>query len=138
MRILINDHAGHPFQVQLSRSLARRGHIVLHTYCASLQTPRGVLEIQDKDPDMFDIKGIRLGKEFSRYSLFTRFRQERELGQRLAEQIERFSPDVVISSNAPLGAQAAIQRKCRAKKIKFVFWVQDLLGVGIYKHIKKN
>jgi len=31
MRILINDHAGHPFQVQLSRSLAAREHRVLHT-----------------------------------------------------------------------------------------------------------
>lgn len=138
MRIMINDHAGHPFQAQLSRSLARRGHTVLHTYCASLQTPRGVLEIQDTDPDMLDIKGIRLGKEFSRYSLFTRFRQERELGRRLVEQIERFSPDVVISANTPLGAQAAIQRKCRPKKIKFIFWVQDLLGVGINKNLKKK
>src|SRR5690606_16872473 len=26
MRILVHDFAGHPFQVQLSRSLARRGH----------------------------------------------------------------------------------------------------------------
>jgi glycosyltransferase involved in cell wall biosynthesis len=138
MRILINDHAGHPFQVQLSRSLARRGHTVLHTYCASLQTPRGVLEVQDADPDMLDIIGIRLDKEFARYSLFTRFRQERELGQRLVEQIERFNPDVIISANTPLGAQAGILRKCRAKKIKFVFWVQDLLGVGISKNLKKK
>ncbi len=138
MRILLNDHAGHPFQVQLSRSLARRGHTVLHTYCASVQTPRGMLEVQDADPDMLDIIGIRLDKEFSRYSLSTRFRQERELGRRLVEQIERFSPDVVISANTPLGAQAAILRKCRAKKIKFVFWLQDLLGVGIYKNIKKK
>jgi glycosyltransferase involved in cell wall biosynthesis len=87
---------------------------------------------------MLDITGIRLDKEFSRYSLFTRFRQERELGRRLVEQIERFSPDVVISANTPLGAQAAILRKCRAKKIKFVFWVQDLLGVGISKTLKKK
>ena len=44
MRILINDHAGHPFQVQLSRKLAERGHKVLHTYCASVQQPRGALQ----------------------------------------------------------------------------------------------
>ena len=138
MRILLNDHAGHPFQVQLSRSLARRGHTMLHTYCASLQTPRGMLEVQDADPDMLDIIGIRLDKEFSRYSLFTRFRQERELGRRLVEQIERFSPDVVISANTPLGAQAGIVRNCRAKKIKFIVWVQDLLGVGISKNLKKK
>ena len=38
MRILVHDYAGHPFQVQLSRALAQRGHDVLHAYCASLQT----------------------------------------------------------------------------------------------------
>ena len=123
MRILLNDHAGHPFQVQLSRSLARRGHTVLHTYCASLQTPRGVLEVQDADPDMLDIIGIRLDEEFSRYSLFTRFRQERELGRRLAEQIDRFCPDVAISANTPLRAQASA-RMSQNKRIKFAFWVR--------------
>jgi len=30
MRLLIHDYAGHPFQVQLSRELARRGHSVTH------------------------------------------------------------------------------------------------------------
>jgi hypothetical protein len=32
MRILISDYSGHPFQVQLSRELARRGHGVTHSY----------------------------------------------------------------------------------------------------------
>ena len=43
MRILVHDYAGHPFQVQLSRELARRGHDVLHLYCSSTHTPRGDL-----------------------------------------------------------------------------------------------
>ena len=30
MRILIHDFAGHPFQMQLSRQLAARGHFVTH------------------------------------------------------------------------------------------------------------
>ncbi len=28
MKILVHDYAGHPFQVQLSRALAQRGHQV--------------------------------------------------------------------------------------------------------------
>jgi len=138
MRILINDHAGHPFQVQLSRSFAKRGHRVLHTYCALLKTPRGALTVQDTDPETFDVKGISIGKEFSRYSLFTRFLQEKELGRLLCKQIDQFLPDVVISANTPLGTLAAIIHRCRAKKIKFIFWVQDLLGVGIHKNVKKK
>ena len=43
MRILVHDYAGHPFQVQLSRELARRGHEVRHAYASALQTPRGEL-----------------------------------------------------------------------------------------------
>ena len=35
MKIIVHDYAGHPFQVQLSRRLASRGHEVLHLYCAS-------------------------------------------------------------------------------------------------------
>ena len=42
MRILINDHAGQPFQVELRRSLAARGHEVLRTFAAGLHTPRDI------------------------------------------------------------------------------------------------
>ena len=110
----------------------------MHTYCALLQTPRGSLNAQDYDPETLDVKGISIGKEFSRYSLLTRFLQEKELGTLLCKQIDEFRPDVVISANTPLGTQAAILRKCRAKRIKFIFWVQDLLGIGIHKNIKKK
>ena len=72
MRILINDHAGHPFQVQLSRALAQRGHDVLHTYCSSVQTPRGALSKKDNDSLAFNIEAISLSKPFNRYGLVTR------------------------------------------------------------------
>ena len=39
MRILVHDFSGHPFQMQLSRELARRGHDVLHVDCASYSRP---------------------------------------------------------------------------------------------------
>ncbi|RMF52223.1 MAG: glycosyltransferase WbuB, partial [Bacteroidetes bacterium] len=51
MRILVHDYAGHPFQVQLSRALARRGHDVLHAYCGSLpNTAHGIMHRLDEDP----------------------------------------------------------------------------------------
>jgi hypothetical protein len=46
MRLLIHDYAGHPFQVQLSRELARRGHSVIHAFAGGLLTPRGSLQKQ--------------------------------------------------------------------------------------------
>ena len=47
LRILVSDYSGHPFQVQLSRELARRGHEVIHSYSAGFQTPKGNLAIGD-------------------------------------------------------------------------------------------
>ena len=52
MKILINDHAGHPFQVELSHSLTSRSHSVLHNFTGDLQTPRGAVESQKQ------IKGL--------------------------------------------------------------------------------
>lgn len=138
MRILINDHAGHPFQVQLSRSLAFRGHHVLHTFTAGLQTPRGALQRREDDPETFDIAPIALSRPFNRYGLSQRFLQERELGRCLQGQVTAFKPNVVISANTPLGAQAILANACRESGARFIFWLQDLLGVGIRNNLNKK
>lgn len=138
MRILVNDHAGHPFPVQLGRSLASRSHQVLHTYTAGLQTPRGALQSQESDPATFTISPIALTKSFNRYGLVRRFMQERELGRILTARMNAFGPDVVISANMPLGAQAILVNDCRSNRTGFVFWLQDLLGVGIRNNLKKK
>lgn len=138
MKILVNDHAGHPFQVQLSRSLASRGHQVLHTYTGDLQTPRGAVQGNVKDPSTFTIAPLALSSPFSRYGLVQRFVQERELGRRLQAKVNEFKPNVVISANTPLGAQAMLVNGCRSNGADFVFWLQDLLGVGIRNNLNKK
>jgi colanic acid biosynthesis glycosyl transferase WcaI len=138
MKILVNDYCGHPFQVQLSRSLARRGYQVLHTYCSSVQTPHGTLTKQKNDPHSFDIQPIELSNEFNKYGLVSRWKQERELGQKMVDVALDFSPHIIISGNTPLGAQARLVKLSHTKKIKFIFWVQDILGVGITKALKKR
>ena len=66
MRIVVNDYSGHPFQIELSRELARRGHSVLHLYSADFQTPKGDLLRKPEDPDGFAIKGVTLGEPFQK------------------------------------------------------------------------
>lgn len=56
MKIIVSDYSGHPFQVQLSRELARRGHQVKHLHFAEFQTPKGNLQRQAADPATFDIE----------------------------------------------------------------------------------
>lgn len=138
MRILIHDYAGHPFQVQLSRELARRGHFVMHAWCARLQTPRGALAAKADDPDTLVLEGIDLGYEFSKYGLLSRWQQEGRYGKLLARRIEDFRPDVVLSGNTPLRAQAAAQRQAGRLGVGFVFWLQDVLGVGISHALRRR
>jgi colanic acid biosynthesis glycosyl transferase WcaI len=136
MRILVNDHAGHPLHVQLSRALARMGHEVLHTYTAELQAPRGALSQRDGDPPNLSICGIVLAKPFDRYGLAGRFAQERELGRALQIQIRKFRPDVVVSANTPLAAQALLLSAARQLGAGFLFWLQDFLGMAIKSSLK--
>ena len=76
-RILMNDHSGHPFTIQLSRELSSRGYEVLHTYSKSFQTPKGPLLKRENDPENFQIKGIELSEPFQKYSFIKRRSQER-------------------------------------------------------------
>jgi glycosyltransferase involved in cell wall biosynthesis len=138
MRLLVNDHAGHPFPMRLSRELARRGYTVRHTYCASVQQPRGDLRRCDTDPDSFSLRPLRLKKPFNRYGLVSRMAQEGELGRLLAGELERFAPDMVLSGNTPLGAQARLLSSARRQKAGFVFWLQDLLGQGIAQAVAEK
>jgi len=64
--LLIHDYAGHPFQVQLSRSLARRGHRVVHAYCGSTVTPRGTLAATAAEEGRLSIESLDLGEKIAK------------------------------------------------------------------------
>lgn len=131
MRILVHDFAGHPFQVQLSRALARRGHTVLHAYCASLNTtPQGALSPNPKDPLDLKIRGLALPEPIDKQAFVKRWQQERAYGKLVAEAARAFAPDVVLSANTPLDAQARLLRASHEVGARFVFWVQDLIGLA--------
>ena len=128
MRIVVHDYVGHPFQVELSRELARRGHHVLHIYCSSITTPRGALERRPSDSETLEIEAIALRAPIRRERLLTRHRLEGEHGSRVVDRVRGFAPDVVLSANAPLEAQKRIADYCAREHVRFVFWVQDLIG----------
>jgi glycosyltransferase involved in cell wall biosynthesis len=131
MRLAVHDYCGHPFQVQLSRELARRGHEVLHLYCDSVSAAHGALEVRPGDPPTFAVRAISLDRPFAKYSFARRLGQEREYGGHLAAALARFRPDAVLSGNTPLLAQRAVVDWSRRNRVRFVFWQQDALGVGI-------
>lgn len=131
MRFLISDYSGHPFQVQLSRELARRGHQVRHVHFAGFQTPKGNLSNQPDDPPGLEIVGVTINQPFAKASFVRRWRQENEVGRAIAAQISGFRPDVVFSSNAPLDAQRRILSATRTAGARFIFWLQDIYSEAI-------
>jgi colanic acid biosynthesis glycosyl transferase WcaI len=134
MRLLVHDYGGYSFSIQLSRELARRGHCVSHFYGDSTQAvKRGFLQAQPDDPPGFFSTGLTLSHPFCKYSLLKRRAQECEYGRKLARAIRRLQPQVVISANTPLDAQAAALRSSHQVRASFVFWLQDAVGLATFK-----
>ena len=130
MRVVVHDYVGHPFQAQLARALAARGHEVLHLHCSSFVTGKGRVELAPDDPPGLEFATVELGGEFAKYDVRRRLAQERTAGALLVAQLDRFRPDAVVSSNAPLVVQARLQRWCRANGVRFVFWQQDVISAA--------
>ena len=138
MRILIHDYAGHPFQVQLSRQLAKRGHEILHAFCGSIQTPQGSFTRREDDSETLSFECIDLGSEIPKTGYVRRLRMEAAYGHKLVAVCDRFQPDVVLSGNTPSIPQNRLARYCKRQGIRHVFWVQDIYGVAAYKLLRKR
>lgn len=131
MRILVFEYSGHPFSVQLSRELARRGHEVFHSWSAGFQSPKGNLAVQPDDPPTFHTAPVRNRAHFAKGSFFTRRQQEIEIGRELARLCAELRPDAIIGGNAPLDTQRLFLKAARRLGIPFVFWLQDIYSRAI-------
>lgn len=138
MRILVHDYCGHPFQVQLSRALAARGHEVLHLYNGSFQTPRGALAKTAADPAGFNVGPIDLGEIVPKTGFRRRLQLERKYGHLLTDAAASFCPDVILSANTPSIPQRRLTRDCRRRGVRHVFWVQDIYGIAAYSLLKRR
>jgi glycosyltransferase involved in cell wall biosynthesis len=138
MRICLCDYSGHPFQVQLSRELARRGHDVLHLHFAEFLTPKARLQVDSNDPPTLAIEGISLGRPFAKYGFVKRRFQEIDLGRRFAGRVMAYNPDLVIGCNLPLDSLSIVAQSCRRFDRPFVFWQQDIYSAAISIALSKR
>jgi glycosyltransferase involved in cell wall biosynthesis len=137
-RIAVCDYAGHPFQVQLSRELAFRGHEVLHLHAAGYVTGKGAVAAAEGDPPTFAVEAVGEGKPFDKYSKLKRPVDEWSYGRQLASRVLAFGPDVVFSANTPLLAQEVVQWACVRRHIPFVFWQQDIVSIAMKRAAEKE
>ncbi|QPF90266.1 glycosyltransferase family 4 protein [Bradyrhizobium commune] len=138
MNILIHDYAGHPFQVDLSRELASRGHRVVHAYFHGDHGPKGRLERSEGDPAGLSFKGVTLPRAYDKTSFVRRRFDDVAYGKAVADLILSMKPDLVISGNTPTEAQDSIVKAARKSNAAFVFWVQDFYSIAVSKLLKKK
>ncbi len=138
MRIVVCDYSGHPFQIELSRCLASRGHTVLHLHFAEFQTPKGETGARDCDAPGFRIEAVSLGQPFAKDRFLRRLFQEIRIGTLIAERAMAFGPDLVVGCNMPLDAQRQLRRACADVKVPFVFWLQDIYSAAIAHYLTER
>ena len=136
LRVLVHDFAGHPFQIDLSRALARRGHTVQHVYCESYTSGKGRFDA-DGEPNL-SVVAVTAGEYFARYSPVRRVSQEAMYGRRFAKAAAEFEPDVIVACNVPLVAKSVTAAWCRREGVPWVFWLQDLHSVAMTAEAEKR
>ncbi len=136
-RLLANDFGRYSFILELSRNLALSFEKVDHSYCADLvTTPEGNLD--DGVGSSFALNPIHLTSSLDKYNFFKRRKQEREYGVKAAALLADRQPDILLSANTPLDAQAMLWKTARARGVARVFWLQDLIGLAAYRILRKK
>jgi glycosyltransferase involved in cell wall biosynthesis len=138
VKILVHDYAGHPFQVDLSRELAFRGHDVRHAYFHGDRGPKGRLEPSASDPKSLCFTGVTLARPYDKASFVRRRFDDVSYGREVARLVVSEKPDIVISGNTPTEAQSAIVKACGKNGSAFVFWVQDFYSIAVSKLLRKK
>lgn len=129
MRVILHDFTGHPFQVQLARGLAARGHHVLHLYAGQYVTGRGRLEVTSDDPATLRIEPLVARRPMEKYAPIGRTRFELAYADAWRERMAREPHDVVVTANAPLFVLSRLRRVL--SRGRWVLWHQDMTSLAV-------
>ncbi len=127
MRVMVHDYSGHPFQVELSGELARRGHDVTHSWCEAHVSGKGNLGGHDH----LRFEAIGQGEVVQKLSFKRRLVQEMRYGAQLCRQIRRVRPDAVMFGNVPVPMMAIVTLFLFVTRTPWVSWQQDVQGIAM-------
>lgn len=129
MRILVHDHSGHPFQAELSRELARRGHAVTHSYAAGYVSGKGRLEPAPGETITFE--GIGGDKPIDNLRFASRLWREIVRGFALTNEVHRVRADITMVSNAQIPTLVVFAFLMALLRKPWVLWHQDIYAVAV-------
>ena len=138
MRIQVHDFSGHPFQAELSRELAARGHTVDHVYSTQYGSGKGTLERTASDSELLGFSPLTADQPFHKYSAVGRIRFERSYAAAWLAHIEQTEPDAVVACNVPLFALAQFRRAAARRKQPWMLWHQDLFSNAISEELGRR
>ncbi|HEX4190365.1 MAG TPA: glycosyltransferase family 4 protein [Marmoricola sp.] len=129
MRLLVHDFAGHPFQVELSRELARRGHQVTHSYSPAWVSGKGRLVTEPGDTLVIEPIGPSDPIEKDKFA--KRVLLEVRMGFELLAQVRRTKADVAMLSNAQIPTLVIFALGMMVLRKPWVLWHQDVYAVAV-------
>ncbi|MFI5429213.1 glycosyltransferase family 4 protein [Aeromicrobium sp. UC242_57] len=138
MKIQLHDFSGHPFQVELSRRLAGRGHDVEHVFAEQYVSGKGHLDRQPDDSPTFSFHGIVLSLPFQKYAPLARLRFEIAYGRAWIRHVRAQRPDAVIACNLPLLSMFMFAMFARRTRLPYVFWHQDIYSYGLADELRRK
>jgi len=129
VRILVHDYSGHPFQVQLSRELSRRGHDVTHSYSEAYVSGKGHLTAKAGESITFEALGA--GVVVDKHRFARRLVQELRMGLELARHVRRVKPDVALMSNVQIPTLVVFSLASIVMRLPWVLWHQDVYSIAV-------
>ncbi|HVK28895.1 MAG TPA: glycosyltransferase family 4 protein [Nocardioides sp.] len=129
MRILVHDYSGHPFQVELSRELARRGHAVTHSYCPGWVSGKGHLVAEPGETLVFDPVGPT--EPIAKDRFVRRVLLEALVGWELIRQVRRTRAQTAMLSNAQIPTLVVFALGMLVLRRTWVLWHQDVYAVAV-------
>ncbi|KRA38579.1 MULTISPECIES: glycosyltransferase family 4 protein [unclassified Nocardioides] len=129
MRILVHDHSGHPFQAELSRELARRGHDVTHSYVEGYVSGKGKLEAAPGETITFE--GIGGAKLIDNQRMAQRLVREVRRGFELVRHVRQVDPDITMMSNVQIPTLVIFAFAMAVLRKPWVLWHQDVYAIAV-------
>ncbi len=123
-KVVVNDFAGHSFQLELTTALAAGGYDVTHCYCATNVTPHAAFDGPAAQAPRVTVQPIRTSSTFEKYRIGRRVLHELQYGMRSAGAHRH--AEVVLSANMPLLSLAVVHASARRRGARHVVWLQDL------------